>query len=91
LTKKNKNIRTISGKPYRRDVKLTNEDRKKRVLEKIDKFVKDRKKGANKQKVREENKIFEEHPTPLSKEFSKSENELAAERPSSHPWECWLR
>jgi large subunit ribosomal protein L5e len=41
---KNKNIRTVNGKTYRRDVKLNREERRKRVNDKIQKYVKERSK-----------------------------------------------
>ena len=40
--KKNKNIRTVNGKTYIRDVKITLNERKKRVQDKINKFLKER-------------------------------------------------
>jgi large subunit ribosomal protein L5e len=39
---KNKNVRTVNGKTYRKDVKLTRDERKKRVQEKIARYVKER-------------------------------------------------
>jgi len=39
---KNPNLRTINGKTYRRDMRLTNDQRKRRVQEKIAKYLKER-------------------------------------------------
>jgi large subunit ribosomal protein L5e len=40
--KANKNVRTVNGKTYRRDIRLTREERRKRVNDKIAKYVKER-------------------------------------------------
>ena len=42
--KKNKHIRTVNGKTYRRDMRLSNDERKKRVNEKIARYFKERSK-----------------------------------------------
>lgn len=41
---KDANVFVVNGKKYRKDIKLTNEQRKKRVSEKIAKFLKERSK-----------------------------------------------
>ncbi len=41
---KEPNVFTVNGKKYRKDIKLSNEQRKKRVQEKIQKFLKERSK-----------------------------------------------
>jgi large subunit ribosomal protein L5e len=39
---KNKNVRTVNGKSYRKDMRLNREERRKRVNDKIAKYVKER-------------------------------------------------